>query len=368
MNALDTYDKSAGTQIGAGPSGARHSASVMSLAAFNDYYNIGLKVAPSPLWPKHLAGANVEQGAATVAMVIDIADRLRENFLTVAQNIYFVNGRPGWNATFMIAKANNFGVFSDRIDWRIEGKGDDLAVTAFAKLKDSGREVAHTVTMKMAEAEGWTKNPKYKSMPEIMLRYRSATALIRLYCAEVMIGMPPSYELEDEPAPMRDVTPADASAAVIATLDPEEKAPAPRTVDRTPPKAAPVPEPEEKPKASRKKAEAKVDEIDQETGEVLEGTAEAEPETQPEPKEEPKATQQEPDLELPAEDDPPPMKVDWAKFHAGLISDLDFADLDAVKKHHGERLARMEKEAPEAFAKLEREVQNKLNGGSLRSS
>lgn len=58
----------------------------------------------------------------------------------------------------------------------------------------------------MAKAENWTKNQKYRSMPEQLLRYRSATFLIRLYCPEVMVGVPAQVEVELD---MKDVTPAD---------------------------------------------------------------------------------------------------------------------------------------------------------------
>ena len=51
--------------------------------------------------------------------------------------------------------------------------------------------------MAMAKADGWTKNAKYRSIPEQMLRYRSATWLIRLYCPEVTCGMQSTDELKD---------------------------------------------------------------------------------------------------------------------------------------------------------------------------
>ena len=35
--------------------------------------------------------------------------------------------------------------------------------------------------MKMARQEGWTKNSKYQSMPELMLRNRAATFFGRQY-------------------------------------------------------------------------------------------------------------------------------------------------------------------------------------------
>jgi len=67
--------------------------------------------------------------------------------------------------------------------------------------------------MEMAKKEGWTKNAKYQSIPEQMLRYRSAAFLIRLYCPEVMIGVPAQVELELE---ARDVTPTGGADVVEA--------------------------------------------------------------------------------------------------------------------------------------------------------
>jgi hypothetical protein len=155
-----------------------------------------------------------------------IAKRTREEPLVVLQNIYFVSGRAGWSATYMIAKANRSGVFARRINWRVEGEGKNLRVTAFATLADSGEPVEATASMAMAEAEGWTKNPKYRTMPDQMLRYRSATMLIRLFAPEVMMGLPVADEIDYQqargPAAAIDITPPPASsplAAVTQAMD-----------------------------------------------------------------------------------------------------------------------------------------------------
>ena len=68
----------------------------------------------------------------------------------------------------------------------------------------------------MAKKEGWTKNAKYQSIPEQMLRYRSAAFLIRLYCPEVMIGVPTAIEIELE---ARDITPDGGPVVVEANED-----------------------------------------------------------------------------------------------------------------------------------------------------
>jgi len=148
--------------------------------------------ASSQLVPQHLRDKPQD-----CFIAIHMAERLGEDPLITMQNIYIVSGRAGWSAQYMIGRANRAGVFKGRINWRIEGKGDGLAVTAFAKLADTEELVEATASMAMAVAEGWTKNPKYKSMPELMLRYRSATMLVRLYAPDVMLGIPTSEELQD---------------------------------------------------------------------------------------------------------------------------------------------------------------------------
>lgn len=156
--------------------------------------------AESDLVPPHMKGK-----LSNCLIALNIADRLQEDPLTVMQNIVVVSGRPGWMTAYMIARANRYGVFKGRISWRLAGAGRDMTVTAWARLAETEEEVSATTSMAMAEAEGWTKNAKYKSMPELMLRYRSAAMLIRLYCPEVMLGFPTVEEVETNS--MVDVTP-----------------------------------------------------------------------------------------------------------------------------------------------------------------
>ena len=69
------------------------------------------------------------------------------------------------------------------------------------------------VSMKIARLEGWTKNPKYTSMPELMLRNRAATFFGRQYIPDLLLGVQTSEEVVDiQPL---DVTPE----TVKETLD-----------------------------------------------------------------------------------------------------------------------------------------------------
>lgn len=180
---------------------------LMDPVRFEHLQRVGQMLAASVLFPEHLRKGDRQQAAANGALVMNMAMRLNEDPLTVAQNIYFVGGKPGWSTTYMIAKANQHGVFKGPINWKITGEGDNLSVTAYATLAESGEKVSHTVDMKMAKAENWTSNKKYQSIPQVMLRYRSAAALIRFYCPEVMVGLPTQIEVETGGEEMRDVTP-----------------------------------------------------------------------------------------------------------------------------------------------------------------
>ncbi len=221
---------------------------LMDPTSFDQMYRVGKMLASSVLFPDHLRKGIPEQAAANGALVMNMAVRLNEDPLTVAQNIYFVGGKPGWSSSYMIAKANQHGVFQNPISWEVTGSGESLSVTAFAELDATGKRVEATCDMAMAKAEGWTKNAKYKSMPEQMLRYRSATFLIRLYCPEVMVGVPAQIEVELG-GEMRDITPP----------SPAQAAPVHEDVSQDKPQDAEVlqDEPEEEPKPAKTRAKKK---------------------------------------------------------------------------------------------------------------
>lgn len=153
--------------------------------------------ANSPLIPEALRAGGPQQALANCYIGLTMAEAMGENPLTVLQNIHIVKGKAGFSAQFMIARANASGVFEGRINWRMSGAGDTLCAEAYAILKETGEEVSFPVDMAMAKAEGWTSNPKYRSVPHLMLRYRSATFLVRLYAPDVMFGYQTAEEVQD---------------------------------------------------------------------------------------------------------------------------------------------------------------------------
>lgn len=168
--------------------------------AFGHLMRLAKMFAASPLVPDHLRKGSQEQAIANCAIVLSMAHELGENPIVVANNIHTVNGKFGWSSSYMIARANRGGRLKTPINWRSEGTGDSLTVTAYATTVEGNQIESPPVSMKMAKAEGWTKNAKYGSMPEVMLRYRSAAFLVRMYLPESLLGYQTADELETMPA------------------------------------------------------------------------------------------------------------------------------------------------------------------------
>jgi hypothetical protein len=129
-------------------------------------------------------------------VALQMAYRMELDPMVALQNIYVVSGKPGLSSQLIISLINRSGKLKSPLKFRVEGKGETLAVTAYGLLQD-GDEVSFTVPWSMVKAENWDKNPKYKSMPEVMMRYRAAAFLARFTFPEVIIGMHSVEEIED---------------------------------------------------------------------------------------------------------------------------------------------------------------------------
>jgi hypothetical protein len=162
------------------------------IARYEQIGRIANVFAKSDLVPKDFKG-----NPNNCFIAIHMAMRLNIDPLLAIQNIYLVNGNPGLSAKLCISLANRSGVFADNIVFTETGSGDELAVTASAKLKSNGQFVSKTMSLKEAHAAGWTGKPVWKSQPGQMLSYRTATQLIRLYAPDAILGMTTVEERED---------------------------------------------------------------------------------------------------------------------------------------------------------------------------
>lgn len=100
----------------------------------------------------------------------------------------------------------------------------------------------------MVKAEGWLSKTgsKWKTMPQLMFRYRAAAFFARIYAPDITLGMQTAEEIYDAPPEPRNVTPVTAHVEPIANpyLPPPkpEPEPAPKPAPKPEPTAEPAPE------------------------------------------------------------------------------------------------------------------------------
>lgn len=131
-------------------------------------------------------------------IAIELSNRLKLSPFLVMQNMHVIQGRPSWSSSFIISCINGSGRFSGPLKFEMDA--NRTKCRAWAVEKASGEKlVGPLITMEMAQSEGWLgKNgSKWKTMPELMLRYRAAAFFGRLYCPEIINGMLTEDEAQD---------------------------------------------------------------------------------------------------------------------------------------------------------------------------
>ena len=157
-------------------------------------------LADSQLVPTQYQG---QQGIPNCLVALEMSKRMNLSPLTVMQNLNIIHGKPSWSAQFIASTIMSCGRFSN-FDYLVKGQGETLEVQCIAtRLEDKKQVKGTAVSMRMARMEGWTKNSKYSSMPELMLRNRAATFFGRQYIPDLLLGVQTSEEVVDiEPEPI----------------------------------------------------------------------------------------------------------------------------------------------------------------------
>lgn len=136
---------------------------------------------------------------ADCMVAIDMANRMGVSPLMVMQSLYVVKGKPSWSGQACMSFIQAHPDFTDVRPVYVENKEkNDRGCYIRAKRTSDGSEVKGVlVTLTMAKAEGWTKNSKWTTMPDLMLAYRAAAFFARVYCPSVLMGVSVEGEIED---------------------------------------------------------------------------------------------------------------------------------------------------------------------------
>lgn len=203
--------------------------------AFEHTWRVAMAFSRSGMVPATYQG---KPEACMVALMY--AAQLGENPMLIFQEMAPIKGRPTTSARFAIARANKSGLLRGTISWSSKGGGDGLEVTASAVLAATGETISVAVSMAEAKADGWTQNPKYKSIPEQMLRWRSATRLISLFLPEVLFGIAVREEMPVERVNVQEVAATSGTELVAQINEKISAAPSPEPTSAAKRRAAPV--------------------------------------------------------------------------------------------------------------------------------
>lgn len=154
-------------------------------------------LAKSTIVPKNYQG-----NPSNCMIAIEMASRINTSPMMVMQNLYIVNGSPAWSSQWIIAMINNSKRYKTELKFDItydEATRSPISCMAWAEDYNGNKVVGPVITMDMANAEGWTaKNgSKWKTMPEVMIRYRAASFFGRLNCPDMIMGIYSQEEVID---------------------------------------------------------------------------------------------------------------------------------------------------------------------------
>lgn len=183
-----------------------------STEQFEHTQRVALALSKSDLVPKEFKG-----NVPNTIIALEMAARIGASPLAVMQNLHIIHGKPGWSSTFIVASINSSSRFESLqyemsgekgtesracVAWAIDkGTKSPTGVITIQQHREAGIKVYEgpEVTMKMAKLEGWIDKPgsKWKTMPELMLRYRAAAFFGRLNTPDIMMGMQTHEEVVD---------------------------------------------------------------------------------------------------------------------------------------------------------------------------
>lgn len=165
------------------------------IESFRESYKLASVFAKSSLVPQQYQGKTED-----CAIAVDMAERMGVTPLMVMQNLYVVKGKPSWSgqACMSFIKAK----YGDAMPIYTGARGTDSRGCYVRVRTPEGETIEGTeVTIRMAKAEGWMNNSKWKNMPEQMLAYRAAAFFARVYCPEILMGVQVEGEVEDSERP-----------------------------------------------------------------------------------------------------------------------------------------------------------------------
>ena len=196
----------------------REQSLLLDVVRFEHAQRVSKLLASSTMVPDHF-----KNNLGNCVIALNYAHRAGIDPFMAMQKMYVIHGKPAVETQLQIALFNNGGRFTS-LKYRLTGDGDKKQCVAYAIEKVTKVTIeGPPVSIEMAKAEGWYSKTgsKWKTLPELMLRYRAAAFFIRLYAPETTLGLHTPEELADM-GDVIDVTPADPQEEINLNANSDE--------------------------------------------------------------------------------------------------------------------------------------------------
>jgi hypothetical protein len=161
--------------------------------SFEHSQRVAIMLSQSELIP-----ATFQKKPANVMIALELASRVGASPFMVMQNLYVVHGKPAWSSQFLIATLNASGRFTS-LRYEEDDKNGGRTRAIAKDIRSAEMCYGAWVSMEMAKAEGWVEKngSKWKTMPEVMRRYRAASFFTKQFAPEVSMGIHTYDEAQD---------------------------------------------------------------------------------------------------------------------------------------------------------------------------
>lgn len=182
----------------------------LSVEKFEHAQRVAAMFANSTMVPKHFQG-----NLGNCMIALNLADRFRSDPFMIMQATYVVHGKPGLEGKLVAGLINQSGKYRRELRYRwldpkdeevqrhavlhAEGFGN-FGCQAYTEDKRTGDLVeGPKVTWAIVKGEGWwdKDGSKWRTMPELLFKYRAASWFANINCPEVAFGMMTTEEIED---------------------------------------------------------------------------------------------------------------------------------------------------------------------------
>lgn len=151
----------------------------------------------STIVPEHYRG-----NVSNCLIALDMSANLSLNPLLFMQKTAIIKGKMAFEGQLIISLVNKLKPFKTPIEFEYEGETSDLknySCTAWATSK-AGQRVEYKLKYSDAiKIGGASKNDNWQNATKLMISYRAATYLVRLYAPEILLGCYTVEELGDIP-------------------------------------------------------------------------------------------------------------------------------------------------------------------------